>query len=63
MVPAVLDPQLLAYLLFVEPNDDLAVNDGGGGGLGVDLDHLLYGVEVGADVFLNELELARRETR
>ncbi len=52
----VLEPQLLAYLPFVETYDDLAVYDGSGGGLGVDLDHLLHGVEVGADVFLGELD-------
>ena len=56
----VLEPQLLAYLPFVEAYDDLAVYDGSGGGLGVDLDHLLHGVEVGADVFLGELDVVLR---
>ena len=53
-------PEHLAYLLFVEAYDDLAVYDGGGGGLGVDLDHLLHGVEVGTDVLLNEIYVSLR---
>ena len=52
----VLESEHLADLLFVETYDDFAVCGGGGGGLGVDLDHHLHGVEVGADVFLNELD-------
>jgi hypothetical protein len=59
-LPVVLEPQLLAYLRFVEPYDDLTVYDGGGGGLGVDLDHLLHGVEVGADVLFGELYIILR---
>jgi hypothetical protein len=34
----VLEPQRLAYLLFVESHDDLAVYDGCGGRLGVHFD-------------------------
>ena len=52
-------PQHRAWLLFVGPYDDLAVYDGSGGGLGVDLDHLLHGVQVGADVFLDEPDRVR----
>jgi hypothetical protein len=52
----VLESEHLAYLPFVEPYDDLTVYDGRGGGLGVDLDHLLHGVEVGADVLFGELD-------
>jgi hypothetical protein len=57
---AVLEPQHLAYLLFVEPYDDFAVYDGGGGGLGVDLDHLLHGVEVGTDILLDKIDVSLR---
>ena len=55
-----LEPQLLAYLLFVEPYDDLAVYDGGGGGLGVHLDHLLHSVEVGANILLDKIDVSLR---
>ena len=53
-------PEHLAYLLFVEAYDDLAVYDGGGGGLGVDLDHLLHGVQVGADILLDKIDVSLR---
>ncbi len=56
----VLDPEHLAYLLFVEPYDDFAVYDGGGGGLGVHLDHLLHGVEVGANILLDKIDVSLR---
>ena len=56
----VLELQLLAYPLFIEPYDDLAVYDGGGGGLGVDLDHLLHGVQVGADILLDKIDVSLR---
>ena len=59
-LPVVLEPEHLAYLLFIEPYDDLAVYDGGGGRLGVDLDHLLHGVEVGANVLFGELDIVLR---
>ena len=57
---SVLEPELLAYLLFVEPYDDFAVYDGGGCGLGVDLDHLLHGVEVGTDILLGKIDVSLR---
>ena len=55
-LPVALESQLFADLPFVESYDDLAVYNGGGGGLGVDLDHLLHGFEVGAYVLLGELD-------
>ncbi|CAA9453404.1 MAG: hypothetical protein AVDCRST_MAG78-3686 [uncultured Rubrobacteraceae bacterium] len=55
-----LEPQLLANPLLVKAYDDFAVYNGGGGGLGVDLDHLLHGVEVGTDVLLGELDVVLR---
>ena len=57
---AVLEPELLAYLLLVEPYDDLAVYDGGRGGLGVHLDHLLHGVEVDTDILLDKIDVPLR---
>ena len=57
---AVLEPEHLAYLLFVEPYDDFAVYDGGGGGLGVHLDHLLHSVEVGANILLDKIDVSLR---
>jgi hypothetical protein len=56
----VLEPEHLAYLLFVEPYDDFAVYDGGGGGLGVHIDHLLHSVEVGANILLDKIDVSLR---
>ena len=61
MLPVVLEPQLFAYLHFVEPYNDFAVYDGGGGGLGVDLDHLLHGVELGTDILLDKIGVSLRQ--
>ena len=47
-------------MLFVEPYDDFAVYDGGRGGLGVDLNHLLHGVEVGTDILLDKIDVSLR---
>ena len=47
------EAELFLKLLPVEADDDLAVNDGGGG-LGVHRHQLLYSVGVGADVLLGE---------
>jgi hypothetical protein len=57
---AVLEPEHLAYLFFIEPYDDLTVYDGGGGRLGVHLDHLLHGLEVRTDVLLGEIDVPLR---
>lgn len=57
---AVLEPEHLAYFLFVEPYDDLAVYYGGRGGLGVNLYHLLHCIEVGTDVLLGEFDTSLR---
>jgi hypothetical protein len=57
---ALLEPELLAHLLFVEAYDDLAVYNSGGGRLGVDLDHLLHGVEVGTDILLGKIDVPLR---
>ena len=59
-LPAVLEPQLLTYFLLVEPYDDLAVYDGGRGGLGVHLDHLLHCIEVGTDILLDKIDVSLR---
>ncbi len=56
----VLEPEHLAYLLFVKPYDDFAVYDGGGGRLGFHLDHLLHGVEVGANILLDKIDVSLR---
>ena len=56
----VLEPEQLAYPLFVKPYDDFVVYDGGGGGLGVDLDHLLHCVEVGTDILLDKIDVSAR---
>ena len=56
----VLEPEQLAYPLFVKPYDDFVVYDGGRGGLGVHLDHLLYCIEVGTDIFLDEIDISLR---
>ena len=56
----VLESEHLADLLFVETYDDFAVCGGGGGGLGVDLDHLLHGVEAGMGVLLNIIDISLR---
>ncbi len=48
-------------LPFVEAYYHLAVYDGGGGGLGVHLDHLLHGVEVGTDILLGKIDVPLRE--
>ena len=58
---AVLEPQFLAYLLLVEAYDNFAVYDGGGSGLGVDLDHLLHGVEIGTDILLGKIDVSLRQ--
>ena len=57
---AVLEPQLLANLFLIEAHYHLVVYDGGGGGLGVDLDHLLHRVEVGADILLDKIDVSLR---
>jgi hypothetical protein len=56
----VLEPEHLAYLLFVKPYDDLAVYDGGRSGLGVHLDHLLHCIEVGTDILLDKFDVSLR---
>ena len=56
----VLEPEQLAYPLFVKPYDDFVVYNGGRGGLGVHLDHLLYCIEVGTDIFLDEIDISLR---
>ncbi len=58
--PPVLEPQPLANLFLIEAYYHLAVYDGGGGGLGVDLDHLLHGVEVGTDILLDKIDVSLR---
>lgn len=55
-----LETKLLADTLPVESDYDLAVYDGGGGGLRVHLHHLLHRLEIGADVFLRELDASLR---
>ncbi len=55
-----LESQLLADLLLIEAYYYLAVYHGRGGRLGVYLDHLLHGVEVGADVLLGEFDVVLR---
>jgi hypothetical protein len=57
---SVLEPELLAYLLFVEAYDDLAVYDGGGGRLRVHLDHLLHCIEVGTNILLDKIDVSLR---
>ena len=56
----VLEPEHLAYLLFVETDDDFAVNDGSRRRLRVDLDHLLHGFEVGANILLDKIDVSLR---
>jgi hypothetical protein len=56
----VLESEHLANLLFVEPYDGFAVYGGGGGALGVDLDHLLHGVEAGMGVLFSIIDISLR---
>jgi len=56
----VLESEHLANLLFVEPYDDFAVYGGGGGALGVDLDHLPHGVEAGMGVLFSIIDISLR---
>jgi hypothetical protein len=57
---AVLEPEHLAYFLFVEPYDDLAVYYGGRGWTGVNLYISCIAVEVGTDVLLGEFDTSLR---
>jgi hypothetical protein len=54
--PAVLDPQLLAYLFLVEANYDLSVYNGSRRRLRVDLDHLLHSVKIGTNILFYEMD-------
>ena len=56
-----LEPKLLAYLFLIEPYDDLAIYNGSWRRLRVDLDHFLHGVEVGADVLLDKVDISLRQ--
>ena len=58
---AVLEPQLLAYLFFVEAYYYLAVYNGGRGGLGVHFDHLLHCIEVDTDILLDKIDVSLRQ--
>ena len=57
---SVLEPQLLAYLTFVEAYDDLTIYNGSRRRLRVHLDHLLHGVEISADILLDKIDVSLR---